>query len=171
MSSPGSMGYDRIHHNAACQLSGTRVNRFTRWAQENAQIRGHDSRTYHSLQRIPLRGDGLPRVRHCIATGQTASKFPFHWWGVNPALSGRHQLNGPPGPHSVEEGDLDASDARDANPQGCANRGSRSNCRKMCGKAPGRCFSTAAKRRTPSPDRGSGHACHHRPLAPALWAA
>ena len=45
---------------------------------------------------------------------QTASKFPFHWWGVNPALSGRHQLNGPPGPHSVEEGDLDASEAGDA---------------------------------------------------------
>jgi hypothetical protein len=53
---------------------------------------------------------------------QTASKFPFHWWGVNPALSGRHQLNGPPGPHSVEEGNRDASDARDANPRGYANR-------------------------------------------------
>jgi hypothetical protein len=45
--------------------------------------------------------------------GQTASKFPFRWWGVNSTLPGRHPLNRPPEPHSVEAAALDVSGSRD----------------------------------------------------------
>jgi hypothetical protein len=31
---------------------------------------------------------------------QTASSFPFRWWGMNSTLSGTHQLDEPPRPHS-----------------------------------------------------------------------
>jgi hypothetical protein len=46
-------------------------------------------------------------------TEQTTSKFPFRWWGVHTTLSGRHQLNGQPEPHSAEEKALYASESRD----------------------------------------------------------
>jgi hypothetical protein len=48
---------------------------------------------------------------------QTTSKFPFRWWGINPTLSNRHQLNEPPGSHRAEEGTPDASESKDANPR------------------------------------------------------
>jgi hypothetical protein len=43
---------------------------------------------------------------------QTASKFSFRWWGVNPTLSGKHQLHRPLGPHSTEEEALGALESR-----------------------------------------------------------
>jgi hypothetical protein len=52
---------------------------------------------------------------------QTTSKFPFRWWGVNSTLSGRHQLNGQPEPHSTEGEALDASESRDGNSVGYAD--------------------------------------------------
>jgi hypothetical protein len=52
---------------------------------------------------------------------QTASKFPFRWWGAHSVLSDRHQLDEPLGPHRTEEGTLDASEPRDANPKGYAD--------------------------------------------------
>jgi hypothetical protein len=45
---------------------------------------------------------------------QTASKFSFHWWGANSTLSDRHQLDEPPGPHSVQNEALDVPEPRHA---------------------------------------------------------
>jgi acetyl esterase/lipase len=52
---------------------------------------------------------------------QTASKFLFRQWGAHSTLSDRHQLDEPSGPHRAEEGTLDASESRDAKPQGYAD--------------------------------------------------
>ena len=43
-----------------------------------------------------------------MALVQTASKFPFRWWGVNSTLPGKHQLDRTPGPRSTAEETLDA---------------------------------------------------------------
>ena len=62
--------------------------------------------------RVIARGCGRRFHRSLITSPwdakQTASKFPFRWWGMNSTLSGRHQLNGQLRPHSAEEGPLDA---------------------------------------------------------------
>jgi hypothetical protein len=58
-----------------------------------------------------MRGPGGPAGLSLVdegQIGQTASKFPFRWWGMNSTVSGRHQLNGQLRPHSAEEGPLDA---------------------------------------------------------------
>jgi hypothetical protein len=66
----------------------------------------------------------LGRLYCCQAhadTHQTTSKFPFRWWGVNSTLSGRHQLDGQPRPHSAEEEAHKASESNDENPRGWAD--------------------------------------------------
>jgi hypothetical protein len=54
---------------------------------------------------------------------QTVSKFPFHWWGANSTLPGRHQLDEPPGLHSAQNEVLDVPELRYANSRGCTNLG------------------------------------------------
>jgi hypothetical protein len=46
---------------------------------------------------------------------QTASKFPFRWWGANSTLSDRYQLDELPGPYSTQNEVLDISELRYAN--------------------------------------------------------
>jgi hypothetical protein len=54
-------------------------------------------------QEVPPVPDETRRIAR-----QTTSKFPFRWWGVNSALSGKHQLRRPSEPYSTEEEALDA---------------------------------------------------------------
>ena len=50
----------------------------------------------------------------------TTSQFPFRWWGANPTLSDRHQLDEPPGPHSAQHEALAVPKPRYVNSRGYA---------------------------------------------------
>ena len=58
---------------------------------------------------------------HPDVAEQTTSRFPFHWCGMQPTVSGISQLDEPLGPHRAQEEALDASEPRDANPWGYAD--------------------------------------------------
>jgi hypothetical protein len=58
-------------------------------------------------------------LERCII--QTASKFPFRWWGVNSTLSGKHHFHRLSGPRSTEEEVLDALESRAENLWGYAD--------------------------------------------------
>jgi transposase len=61
------------------------------------------------------------RVYIAGVTPQTASKFPFRWWGANSTLSDRHQLDERPGPHSAPNEALDVPESKCANLWGYTN--------------------------------------------------
>jgi hypothetical protein len=60
---------------------------------------------------------GMP-ITSAALPAQTASKFPFRWWGANSTLSDRHQLDEPPVPHSAQNEALNVPESRYANSRG-----------------------------------------------------
>jgi hypothetical protein len=75
--------------------------------------RGRSNTAAHN--RPPENHQAVKTVFSSLIATQTASTFSFRWWGANPTLSDRHQLDDLPGLHSAQHEALDVSEPRYAN--------------------------------------------------------